>query len=372
MSAITATRLLNNGSTQAVTLNNINAIPIGTLYTPAAAAALNKVAPGTCPATGCTQAEVANLSANNGTSYATGVAMPTAGVQAVRPYPSYTSLTVPIHNTFSNYNALQVEYIKQRGRLNFNLNYTFSKALGILGSAADFNFTAAVDPFNILNNYGVMNFDRTHVFNASYSYSVGRVVQGRFTGGLLNGWLISGITNLQSGPNLQTGISPSPNFNLTGSVGPAGSTLPVNSQTVLGTPDVSLQPVVKCDLKSGLGANQFINASCLGLPAPGTNGRYQMPYLHGPAFFNSDLTAEKGFGLGHERDLRFRIAAFNFLNHPLNSFGTGYAQQLNLNLSDVGPNGSYAGATYNPTSGFGSAPQKLGRRLVEVSARFNF
>jgi hypothetical protein len=184
--------------------------------------------------------------------------------------------------------------------------------------------------------------------------------------------LISGITNLQSGPNMQTGVSPSPNFNLTGVVGAPGATLPVNAQTILGTPDVSLQPTLTCDPRSGRAPHQYVNGACFGVPAIGTNGPYVMPYMHGPAFFNSDLTAEKGFGLGHERELRLRLAAFNFLNHPLNSFGTGYAQQLNLNLSDAVAGGTYAGAVYSPASGFGQAPQKLGRRLLEVSAKFNF
>jgi hypothetical protein len=351
--------LFNNGTTQPVTLNNINAIPIGTLYLPANAAILNAAgASPACNSTGCTTAQVAGLTA--------------ATIQAVRPYPSYTSLTVPQHNTYANYNALQIVYVKEAGRLNFNINYTFSKALGILGSAADFNWTAGVNPFSIQSNYGPMNFDRSQVLNASYSYSVGRVVQGRLAGGFLNGWLISGITNLQSGPNMQTGISPSPNFNLTGNVGPAGNTLPVNNQTILGTPDVSLQPKLLCNPKSGLGSHQYINGACFGVPAVGTNGQYIMPYAHGPAFFNSDLTVEKGFGVGHGRDLHFRLAAFNFLNHPLNSFGTGYAQQLNLNLSDAVAGGTYANASYSPSSGFGFAPQKLGRRLLEVSAKYTF
>jgi hypothetical protein len=92
------------------------------------------------------------------------------------------SLTVPQHDTYANYNALQVLYQKTTGRTNFNINYIFSKALGILGSAADFTWTAAVTPFQTQSNYGPMNFDRSQVFNASYSYSVGKRVAGRLEG----------------------------------------------------------------------------------------------------------------------------------------------------------------------------------------------
>ena len=100
----------------------------------------------------------------------------------------------------------------------------------------------------------------------------------------------------------------------------------------------------------------------------GTNGQYIEPYAHGPAFFNTDLTLEKSFGLGGERRLRFRYAAFNFINHGLNSFGTGYASQTTLQLS--GP--TLSTATYNPSEDFGSAPLKLGRRLSEVSLKYGF
>jgi hypothetical protein len=46
--------------------------------------------------------------------------------------------------------------------------------------------------------------------------------------------------------------------------------------------------------------------------------------------------------------MRFRIAAFNFLNHGQNSFGTGYAQQTNLSLNST----SSDNAPYSPSSGF--------------------
>ncbi len=51
----------------------------------------------------------------------------------MRPYPEYNDITVPEHNTYANYNALQVLVQKRSGRLNYMANYTWSKALGILG-----------------------------------------------------------------------------------------------------------------------------------------------------------------------------------------------------------------------------------------------
>ena len=95
-------------------------------------------------------------------------------MQNARPYNRYSQILVPQHNTYVNYNALQIEAIKQVGRFNFNANYTFSKALGILGSSADFNYTAGIDPFNLGNNYGPLKYDRTQVLNLSYSYQMGR------------------------------------------------------------------------------------------------------------------------------------------------------------------------------------------------------
>ena len=358
--------LMDNGTTKAVVLNNINAIPVGTLFTPKAAAAINAAHPNACDPTGCTPYQASSL--DNIYNYPGDKA-----VQKARPYPTYSQILVPEHNTYANYNGLQIEAIKRAGPLNFNVNYSFSKALGILGSSADFNWTAGMDPFHLQNNYGPMNFDRSQVLNLSYSYQEGKFAGNRLTSGLLSNWLISGITNLQSGGNMQTGVSPSPGFYAQGNIGTTqGVAYSVTSQSILGTPDVNLQPVMKCNPRSGLGSHQFLNPACFALPATGSNGQYIEPYAHGPAFFDSDLTLEKGFGLGEGRNLRLRIAGFNFLNHPLNSFGTGYASQTTLQLSTPTDNASPTTATYNPAAEFGSAPQKLGRRLLEVSAKFSF
>ncbi|MGA3133958.1 MAG: carboxypeptidase-like regulatory domain-containing protein [Terracidiphilus sp.] len=357
--------LMDNGTTQPIVLDNVNAIPVGTLFTAAAAAAINAAAPGACNPTGCTPVQAASL--DNIYNYPGDKA-----VQKARPFPNYSQILEPEHNTYANYNGLQIEAIKHVGRLNFNANYSFSKALGILGSSADFNWTAGIDPFHLANNYGPMNFDRTQVLNLSYSYQTGKFTDAHLLGGFINNWLISGITNLQSGPNMQTGVSASPGYYLQGNIGQGANAYPVESQSILGTPDVNLQPVLTCNPKSNRAAHQYLNPGCFALPAIGANGQYIEPYVHGPAFFTSDLTLEKGLALGEGRNLRFRIAGFNFLNHPLNSFGTGYASQTTLQLSDTAANATPPQATYNPLSGFGSAPLKLGRRLMEVSAKFTF
>ena len=353
--------LMDNGTTQTVVLDNVNAIPVGTLFTAAAATAINAKAPGACNATGCTPLQAAQL--DNIYNYPGD-----KSIQNARPYPNYSQILVPQHNTFANYNGLQIEAIKQVGHLNFNVNYSFSKSLGILGSSADFNYTAGIDPFHLFNNYGPLNFDRSQVVNFSYSYQVGKLTDQRLLGGVINRWLISGITNIQSGPNMQTGVSFSPGYYTQGVIGSGAAQYGVSSQSILGTPDVNLQPVLTCNPKSNLASHQYLNPSCFALPPIGTNGAYIEPYAHGPAFFNSDLSLEKGFGLGGDRRLRFRYAAFNFINHPLNSFGTGYASQTTLQLSGATPQT----ATYSPSENFGSAPQKLGRRLSEISLRFDF
>ena len=358
--------LMDNGTSQAVVLDNVNAIPVGTLFTATAAGKIDAAAGyNACDPSGCTPWEAASL--DNIYNYPGDKA-----VQKARPFPNYSQILVPRHNTYANYNGFQAEAIKQIGRFNFNANYTFSKALGILGSSADFNWTAGIDPFNLGNNYGPMNFDRTQVLNLSYSYQTGKFTTEHLLGGFINGWLISGITNVQSGANMQTGISASPGYYLQGNIGQGATAYSVSSQSILGTPDVNLQPVLKCNPRSNLASHQYVDPSCFGVPNLGTNGQDIEPYSHGPAFFDTDLSLDKTFKIGEGRRVRLRYSAFNFLNHALNSFGTGYASQTTLQLSDTSATGSPSTASYNPSEGFGSAPLKLGRRLSEVSLKFEF
>jgi hypothetical protein len=346
----------NGNATAGVSLDNINAVPFGALFKPD-------------PVTG---APPHPISGPNGIP-----TMTTSQVNDYRPYPNggkYGFLKVPTHNVYANYNGLQASVRHQSTHVLLGVNYTFSKTLGIVGSNfADGEGYSQLSAVDVGANYGIMPYDRSQIFNAIYAYTFGNIVHQRALGLFVNGWMISGITNVQSGANLQTSISPTPNFALTGKVGANSdpNQISVLNSVFLGTPDVSLQPTVTCDLRSNLATHQYVNGSCFGLPQIGQNGWYQLPNLHGPAYSKSDLTAQKKFVISGEKAIQFRVAAFNFLNHPLSSFTSSFSNQYSLNLSNFASE-SPGAAAYQPSSGFGVAPYKVGRRTLELSGKFVF
>lgn len=258
-------------------------------------------------------------------------------------------------NNYSNYNSMQVVWLRTKGRYNIQVNYTLSKFLGIVG-----NF----DEFNLRNNYGVMPGDRRHLFNIAYSWELGNPARGnRFLKGLANGWQVSGISQLQSGVNL-TGNTDSQAFflNTNGFAGASG--FAVSPRTINGTDSIALRPRLTCDPRSGLGSNQFVNGNCFALPTrPGENGPTVLPAIYGPWFQNHDLGMFKNFQFGETKKLQFRFNAYNFLNMPLYSFLNG-GTNLRLNMSGT------TGRLDNST--FGTTTEKQGRRIVQVAVKFFF
>src|SRR5262249_3029106 len=87
---------------------------------------------------------------------------------------------------------------RQLGKnLQFFATYTFSKVLGNRSGEGD-----DVDPLDARGrSYGVLNYDRTHIFNLSYNYNLPNLspLNNAFSHGLLNGWQMSGITTFSSG-----------------------------------------------------------------------------------------------------------------------------------------------------------------------------
>ena len=289
----------------------------------------------------------AMLSSNNG-----GADPNKLNANNFRPLQGFSDLYVATNNGWSNYNSMQVTWVRTKGRYTVNMNYTYSKALGIVGF---------YDQFNLNNDYGVLPSNRTHIFNAAYSIDLGDHTKSRLAGAVVNGWQLSGITQIESGANL-TGFS-GQNFgmNLNNATIP-GTNYLISNVGLLGTPNMQLNPVLTCNPTANLGPHQFINSGCFSMPTQiGQNGPTMLPAMYGPAFFNSDLALFKNFNFTESKKLQFRIDGYNFLNHPLWSF-TG----SNLSLGfDPG-----TGKVNNPN--FGTTTFKQGFRVIQLAIKFYF
>jgi hypothetical protein len=296
----------------------------------------------------------------------------TTAVNMARPLgTAYGTLKIIDHKMYSNYNSLQVTWNKQAGRLTFLTNYTFSKALGIRGEGG----SATGDPTSLSSNYGTLPNNRTHIFNAAYVYEFPTLAKGnRFVKGAVNGWQISGITQYQTGADLQAAVSS--NFNYSAFI-PAGTTfmgttitsaVQASNQNVLGTPDITLMPALTCDPSKGLKANQYINGACFSpTVTPGVQGSYVFPTLTGPGFWNSDLSLFKNFTFGgsESKKLQFRFSGYNFLNHPNRTFVAG-DPGLNLSFDSGGQ------AVANGGVPFGYATNKVGHRIMQLMVKFSW
>ena len=270
-----------------------------------------------------------------------------------RPLAGFQDLRIATHGLYSNYHALQVSWLRTSGRYNLNLNYTYGKAMGIATNA---------DDFNIANNYGPQAGDRRHIFNAAYSVELGDFVKGnKVAGGLVNGWQISGIAQVQSGVNLTGNTGQTFNIDAGGADNIHG--YDITSRSINGTDSIGLRPLVTCDPRSGLSDKQYVNGDCYALPTvPGANGPTVGPAIYGPTFMNFDLGLFKNFQISESKKLQFRINAYNFLNHPLDSF-INNSNNLRLTFNS-------SGQMVNPN--FGVVTERQGRRILQVAVKFNF
>ena len=276
-------------------------------------------------------------------------------------------IAVLSHTGYTSYNGFQLAVVKRSDHLTFNVNYTRSKTLG-----TDLN----ENPFSLRGNYGVEQIDRPNVINTSYSYNVRRMYHGseKVIGGVINDWMISGITTWQGGGNLQAQDNPnfSMSLNYTGTL-PAGVNPGYGVPTYYGTTagSMTVQPALTCNPGSGLSGSQHAKATCFAAPAIGAYGARDFPYLSGPSYTNADLALQKTFHITENHVVTFRANAFNWLNHPLATFSSSNQLQLKYNTDYTSKAATLAGVS----STYGVTDSKTGgdtRRIVELALKYNF
>lgn len=348
--------LNNNGAGSIIDRNKM---PLGALFRPD-------------PVTGVTSPDPENISKG----------APNNTEADYRPYgTSYgtNSVTVPEHIGYSNYNALQLSWAKPVGDLTFNLNYTWSKNMGT---------ALQINPYSLGGNYGVLNIDRPHVINTSYSYRIPTTFyhgDSRFVRGALSGWNIAGLTTWQSGANMPANYSS--NFGFSYAYGclptdpqPAcANALAAYGNGSLGAPTyfgttaaMSVMPALPCNPTTGLGSNQSAKLSCFAVPTVGQGQAYRnLPYIKGPAYWESDLSFGKTFHVTERQAVEFRAAATNWLNHPLVSYSGNSQLQLIYTKSILSgdivaaPNSTNWG-TYNTKVG------QPNQRIMKLSVKYTF
>jgi hypothetical protein len=260
-----------------------------------------------------------------------------AALAQLLPFPAYAGngggIQVQSFSGTSNYHSMQVTLNRQLGRaLQYFLTYTFSKALGTT-AVGESDGDQIVDPLDTRGrNYGILPYDRTHIFNVSYNYHFPDLARGGvrnwFTKGVLNDWQMSGITTLQSGRPIRV--------RFTGAI--TGSTVLFSSfgnNAVAGGNSPAASGIAPVVLRNAVTGNTNLNGSYLDVaafqvPAFGTSGPFQSPfYLRSPTTSNFDVTFFKNFNITESKRLQFRLGLFNVFNQAFANPDLGDIAGLN-------------------------------------------
>lgn len=309
-----------------------------------------------------------------------------------RPYAHYTDIYLVTHGGHANYNSLQVSAQKQSGNLFIFTNFTFGKVLGTRdGSTSNGNGNGPViDPYNLENNYGPLEYDHTKAFNFSWSYKLPKPVKNNWLlGEAINGWQLSGYGNYQDGVPYQT---TSPNMNGTyyqqkDSNGNLTQTFTMPSGKTATSLDTSvwfgssqyengLQEVLVCDPRKGLKSGQQFNPNCFVSPMGptgssfGQQGQYIWPYFRTPHFVNLDAALFKAFKITDSQRAELRISASNVLNHPNAAFGVAGTSDNLLQFTGAS---TASNLVYNNNVNTTGKPlAKNGYRWIQFAAKYYF
>jgi hypothetical protein len=178
-------------------------------------------------------------------------------------------------------------------------------------------------------NYGLADFDRTHVLTANYVWDLpARGYRHALLRGALNGWQVSGITSFVSGQPLGVGYSTTTAIDITGTPSQAARIF------------VTGNPVLP---KGERTFSRSFRTDVFRLPAVGTIGNAAKTLLRGPGINNWDIAVFKNFALeeqGRAR-LQFRWELYNVFNHTQFSgldnaarFDTATGQQVNARFGE--------------------------------------
>lgn len=235
---------------------------------------------------------------------------------SVAPYPSghgyagYGNILWTKYGANSSYNGVQIKALRRFNRgLTMTADYTWSSAYdladadnpgddpGVPGGSSGGNLT---DPYNPKLDWAHSGFDRTHVFNFNYVYTLPDFHSSGAMKYLLGGWQVSGFTRFWSGTPINVYMSGGDTYN-----GNAGNFVG------LVRPDRGTGSVY---LDHGNRLN-WLNPDAFVAPASGTVGNIRRNAFRGPGINNWDMSVFKNIHFTESTYVQLRVETFNTFNH---------------------------------------------------------
>jgi hypothetical protein len=264
-----------------------------------------------------------------------------------------TQLIAPIGN--SHYNGLQTRISRRfRNGFSFNVNYTFSRAIGIAGAVNSDNQPVIKIPELYDLNRGISGINIPHVLNirsiAELPFGSGRrwLRDPGLLSAVFGGWQLNNILSFRSGRP----------FTVT------------TSTTPLNTPSIGSNPAdrVKDDVEilGGVGrGNSYFDPFAFAVVSEARLGNSGYNSMKGPGVAQWDLGLFRQIGLAGRRTLQVRVEAFNVTNRP--QFGNPGSNRSSLQLN---PDGSIRNLNgYTEITGTTGSKSE---RQVRVGLRFGF
>ncbi len=287
-----------------------------------------------------------------------------AGGQYSYYSPQFSSLYAWRSIAWSNYNAAQFTLRHRMSHgLQFDFNYTFSKALDIssdaerVGPASNGSFLGLnnniINAWNPRAQYGPASFDATHQINSNWIYELpfgrGKAFapnSGSLTDAFIGGWQLSGLFRWTSGfpVTVDNGVTNFPtNFEMEGN---ADQIAPVKTGKFIvnGIPNIFA--------KGPAAISAFAPAYA------GESG--QRNEIRGQGYFGVDMGLAKRWQMPWQesQSLQFRWEVFNITNTPIFDVQSALIKQT-LGLTSGGTFGNYTALLNNP-------------RIMQFALRYEF
>ena len=243
---------------------------------------------------------------------AANVATPTATPsQSQRAYPTYSTITYVQSRANANFNSLQAK-LQANGfyGVSYIVTYTYSKSLDNApgpGSGSDSSSGTPQDSKNPAAEYGLSDFDlRQRLVIAPVAelpFGKGKAfLNTGWASHIAGGWRLSGIFSYQTGRPFTVSDAAT---NTSGSYN--------NADRPNQTGDPNSAPVGGTAIHT---KTRWFNTSAFSVQSAGTFGNARRNNIIGPKFVNLDTSLVRNFSLLANKNLEFRVEAFNLANHP--------------------------------------------------------